>query len=830
MIFLMNRKLLCTTLLLIFIGIFACPYKSSASHAAGGELLYEWLYGDTYRVVFKFYRDCTGMNEPQFQQLCIYNSCNNTSVTTNMQKTILISGGRPNGSQVDVGCPGYKNTCADINSTIPGYREWWYEDTVTLSGKCNMWRFSTSIGNRNGSNNIQGAAPLFYVEAMLNNAVYNNSSPVFSTKPVPYVCVNSLYTYNNGAIDRDNDSLVFETVMPLNGSACHIASPTVTFPAKTPALNLLSNPFQTNNTYVINAQTGNISFIPGELGPQTTAIKVTEYKNGIIVGSTMRDIQVQVLPCTSVPVTLTIDTPTITNASMVNGVIETCVYKSLNFCYDISTTVPNTVLAVSDNKDISVPAASITYANNATSTVRGCFSWTPLAADTGLKILTVTAKDSTCRAPGIAISQTFTIPIKINIHAPLPAVVSPVNICQYSPPVTLTAAGNNLLWYNSPVGGAGSATPPVAGTSLTGKQTYYVAHVPNGCESPRAPIDVYVHPSPNVELIVPEDTICAYEKILLEDSIANADTIGYLWNIDSAQLEYTANPWQVYAAWGKTGWSKIIVEASNSSCTTRDSADIYVLPTPRAFFHVYKNACITRPVVLEPTEVKATYSWKVDEFPINDTAFKPSYNIMWPTLGKRFISLTVTGENGCENTYTDSVNVHPLPIAEILPGNSNICKGREFTLKATEGFRYKYSWSPPQFFTTNSESQVSGIAEKTGHVYLDVTNEWSCTSRDSFLVNGEPCCEIVMPGAFTPDGNGHNDVFRPVNPANKILSEFLIANRRGQVIFKTSDISKGWDGTHNGQPAAQDTYNYYIRYLCDGIEENITKGTVILLR
>lgn len=752
-------------------------------------------------------------------------------MTSNMQKTVLISGGRPNGSQVDVGCPDYKNTCEDKNSNIPGYREWWYEDTVTLSGKCNMWKFTTSISLRNGSNNIQGGNSIyFHIEATLNNTVYNNSSPVFSTKPVPYVCVNSPYTYNNGAIDRDNDSLVFETVMPLSGNACHVTSPTVTFPAKTPTLNLISNPFQTNNTYTINPNTGNISFIPGELGPQTTAIKVTEYKNGVVVGSTMRDIQVQVLPCTSVPVKLSIDTLSIVNASMINNVIEACAFKPLNFCYDISTTVPNTVLAVSDNKDISIPGATISYANNATSAVRGYFSWTPLAADTGLKILTVTAKDSTCRAPGIAISQTFTIPIKINIHAPLPAVVSPVNICQYSPPLTLTAAGNNLLWYHTPVGGNGSATPPVAGTSLTGKQTFYVAHVPNGCESPRAAIDVYVLRSPQVELIVPEDTICAYEKILIEDSMANADSIEYLWKIDSAQIEYTANQWQVYASWGKTGWNKIITEASNNICTTRDTADIFVLPTPKAFFHVYKNVCINRPVMLEPTNVNAKYSWLVDDFFINDSVYKPAYSITWPSYGKRFIRLTVTGENGCQNTYLDSVNVHPLPIAEIVHSNANICKGREFTLNATEGFRYKYSWSPPQYFVTNSESRVHGVSEKTGYVYLDVSNEWNCTSRDSFFINGEPCCEIVMPDAFTPDGNGHNDIFKPINPGNKILSEFIIANRRGQVVFKTSDINKGWDGTHNGQPAAQDTYNYYMRYLCEGSDDNIKKGTVILLR
>lgn len=826
----MRLNLLSRAFIFIICTLSIVSEKVMASHAAGGELLYEWLYGDTYRVVFKFYRDCTGVNEPGNQPLCIYNPCNNTTVTTSMRKTILISGGRPNGSQVDYGCPDYKNTCEDFNSTIPGYREWWYEDTVTLSGKCNLWKFSTNVFARNGSNNIS-AGP-FFVEATLNNTIHNNSSPVFTTKPVPYVCINSPYTYNNGAVDKDRDSLVFETVMPLFGNNCQSPPMAVTFAAKLPPLNLTSNPFQTNNTYSLNTRTGNISFIPTEVGPQTTALKVSEYRNGMLVGSTMRDIQVQVMTCqnTVSPASLVLDTASILNANLVNGIIEACYNKPISFCYSISSTDTSAVFAVYDNHDISIPAASINYSNNATDHVRGCFSWTPTFSDAGLKVLTVTVKDSTCRAPGIAISQTFTIPININTSAPPPIVVSPVDACQYGPLPPLSVSGVNLLWYTTVIGGIGTPVPPSVVTSMPGKQTVYVSHTPNGCESPRVPLVINVFSSPQVELIVPEDTICAYEKILLEDSIANADSIGYLWHIESAQVEYTANPWRVYAAWSKTGWNKIIVEASNSICTTRDTADIYVLPTPRAFFHVYKNACVTRPVILEPTEVNARYSWEIDDFSINDTVFKPAYSIVWPATGKRYISLTVTGGNGCKNTYTDSVSVHPLPIAEILPDDNNICQGKEFTLNATEGFRYQYSWSPPQFFITNSESKGNGIAEKTGYVYLDVTNEWSCTSRDSFFINGEPCCELILPDAFTPNNDGRNDRFYPVNPEDKRVIEFIVANRRGQVVFKTSDINKGWDGTHNGQPAGQDTYNYYIRYTCADTEGQVKKGTVILLR
>ncbi len=802
--------------------------KAKASHAAGGELLYEWVNGTTYKIVFKFYRDCSGITESNKVNACVFNSCTNTSSTLELTKPAIISGGRPNGSQVDIGCPVYKNSCD--GGSLPGYREWWYEGTIDLAGRCNIWRFSVSINARNGSNNI-GSGDL-YVEATLNNQSQDNSSPIFSTKPVPYVCLNNPYTYNNGAVDKDNDSLVFQTVMPLTNisGACNLAGTPLVFAAKIPALNLNTNPFQTNNTFSINTQTGNIRFTPGELGPQTTVLKVIEYRNGVMVGSTMRDIQVQVLPCNSVPMAYQLDTLNIVNATLVNGIIEACINKPVSFCYDIVSTDTAAIMAISDNKYLSVPAATINYTNNATDSVRGCFSWTPTLADTGLKILTITAKDSTCRAPGISISQTFTIPIRINSFALPPGVITPQELCRYSTSLPLTATGNNLLWYSVPVGGTGSPTAPVPGTSTLGIQSFYVSHIPNGCVSPRARIDVNIIPSPTVDLQSPKDTVCAHEQILLTDIIANKDSISYLWQADSGQIEYTSDANRVYVSWPAPGKRTIFVKVSNSVCTTVDSVEVFVLPTPRAFFHVFKNTCINRPVSLEPLEANGSYHWQVDGATISDTIFKPAYSLSWNAPGKRYARLTMTGENSCSTTYIDSITVHPFPIAEILHDNPVLCQGKEFTLSAAEGYRYSYSWSPPQYFHNNTDKDVKGTAGKTGYIYLTVANAWNCISTDSFFVNAEACCEIIFPNAFTPNGNGYNDVFKAINPSGKKVVEFMVANRRGQIIFTTKDITKGWDGTHNGQPAAQDTYNYYIKYLCNNTEEAVKKGTVILMR
>ena len=146
--------------------------SANASHAAGGELTYEHVSGNTYRFTFKFFRDCTGINEPTSVPLCIYNLCSNTNVATIYLPKIVgnIPGtNTPNGTPTSSGCPGFQTSCQSPASPVEGYSEWWYQGTYTLpatAATCDQWRFNTYIGARNPSTNITGGT--FYVEAFLN--------------------------------------------------------------------------------------------------------------------------------------------------------------------------------------------------------------------------------------------------------------------------------------------------------------------------------------------------------------------------------------------------------------------------------------------------------------------------------------------------------------------------------------------------------------------------------------------------------------------------------------------------------------------------------------
>jgi gliding motility-associated-like protein len=268
-----------------------------ATHAAGGELIYELVPGQTnqYRFTFKFYRDCSGTAEPATFQMCYNNSCgvNNQSITLTKMVGNLPNG-QPNGGVVFVGCNPVPTICN--GGVLPGYREWWYQGVVTLPTTCNFWKFWVTLCCRNtGINNlVNSGAQNIFVEATFNNTAQLNlnSSPSIVASPIAYYCINTpSYAYYN-AYDPNGDSLVYESInVQTNPAGCATNAPTNIFQAPYTAL----DPFPTG--FFINPATGLIAFTTTTLGRWSFTIRVKEYRNGTLIGSIMRDIQFVVSNC-----------------------------------------------------------------------------------------------------------------------------------------------------------------------------------------------------------------------------------------------------------------------------------------------------------------------------------------------------------------------------------------------------------------------------------------------------------------------------------------------------------------------------------------------------
>ncbi|MCW3082720.1 MAG: hypothetical protein JWP12_86 [Bacteroidetes bacterium] len=134
--------------------------------------------------------------------------------------------------------------------------------------------------------------------------------------------------------------------------------------------------------------------------------------------------------------------------------------------------------------------------------------------------------------------------------------------------------------------------------------------------------------------------------------------------------------------------------------------------------------------------------------------------------------------------------------------------------------------------TTNNPAHTY-TAEGTYPVTLIVTNTQGCTDSitQNIVINGE--ATFYAPNAFTPNSNGNNDVFLPKgtgwNPARYHLWVF---DRWGNMIFDTTDMNKGWDGTtkHNSDISQTDVYVWKIQLADLKGNQRIFIGSVTLVQ
>jgi large repetitive protein len=129
----------------------------------------------------------------------------------------------------------------------------------------------------------------------------------------------------------------------------------------------------------------------------------------------------------------------------------------------------------------------------------------------------------------------------------------------------------------------------------------------------------------------------------------------------------------------------------------------------------------------------------------------------------------------------------------------------------------------------DSANSVTNLSSGTYTVIAKDSN--GCVATDTVSLPTPPCCTMMVPNAFTPNGDGNNDKLRPVGPAEIVIERFDVYDRWGNRVFSNTDNSPAWDGTAQGTNLDMDTYFYLFRYKCVLDNEVYEmKGDVILMR
>ena len=457
------------------------------------------------------------------------------------------------------------------------------------------------------------------------------------------------------------------------------------------------------------------------------------------------------------------------------------------------------------------------------------------SANAGILIYYVSQTTGNCESPRASIT------INIIATPAVPTVTSIINFCpnQTVGPLADSVSGTNLLWYANATGGTGTSASPIVQTNVfPATYIYYVSQstsAANGnCEGPRAQITVNVDNFLNVN-IGADTTICEGVSVKFFPTVTPSGAL-YQWRSLNEPNSTIDNITLLNATIKPLNNSDYVLQASIGGCVKEDTISVFVKTKPVV------NAGQTAAICLnDSTLLSASISRVMSPGFVSKYLWTPSVGIRNDSLLQTFAyptkttlyTLTATttiADYGCDFVSTGTVNVIVQPIVFANAGRDTIAvKGSPHQLQGS-GASF-YQWSSPTVTIPNPFTKNPFVILNNDAVfYLKATDNIGCTGTDTVFVKVLNGPAYYVPNAFSPNGDGQNDIFRaiPVGFAN--TTYFRVFNRLGILMFETNQYLKGWDGTYNGKPQPAGVYVWTVAGTDKDFKRVELKGTVNLLR
>jgi gliding motility-associated-like protein len=320
----------------------------------------------------------------------------------------------------------------------------------------------------------------------------------------------------------------------------------------------------------------------------------------------------------------------------------------------------------------------------------------------------------------------------------------------------------------------------------------------------------------------PGKEICKDQVVTLNASAANAST--YNWT-PAAGL---SNPAVLQPLASPAVTTTYLLTAGSGVCIKTDIVTVVVNPRPVASAGPDTVTCFDRDVQLTGSG-GLYYNWSPPVYLSSRAAQNP---VVKKPRSTTAYYLLVTDANGCTSAQTDTVVVTVLPRAQLFAGNdTSIAEGQPLQLLPQDvnntGFT-QYTWQPATGLNNAFIPNPQAILNNSITYRVRASTPQGCTGEDDVIVKVFKAPEIYVPGIFTPNNDGANDIAFAVPVGTRLFKFFKIYNRWGQLVFSTGNYRVGWDGRLNGkeQPAA--TY-VWIAEAIDFKERPIRRKGVITL-
>jgi len=293
-------------------------------------------------------------------------------------------------------------------------------------------------------------------------------------------------------------------------------------------------------------------------------------------------------------------------------------------------------------------------------------------------------------------------------------------------------------------------------------------------------------------------SVCGQQAISLESSGSFNNPV-YLWSTGANSASITVNQTGNY-------WLTV----TQDGCKATDTVSVQFKPIPKVMLGNDTGICNFSSLTLSSSQpAGSVYLWSNGSSGDSISAAAGTY---W---------LKVT-DNGC--SAADSITIFTIQKPAINMTDSAACFEDVIILPQyadSNCYHCSFLWSDG---SSESTLQVT----QAGVYYVTVSNICG-TIADTASIEYVPC-NIWFPNAFTPNGDGKNDIARIVGNLGVITNVTLaIYNRWGQRVFYTNDQYQGWDGVFNGTPQPIGTFDYMIIYYFRG-EKHLLKGTLELIR
>lgn len=776
--------------LILFIALLGSAISVRATHIVGGELYYTHLGGSQYSITLIVYRDCGpgNTNNTQFDGVAPVGIFNSNGALLEVLSMNLFS------AEVSFVPVSLNNPCFVLPPNLC-VEEAIYIETVSLPPTADGYILAYQRCCRNPSIvNIefpQDSGVTFTTQipgTNLTNA--SNSCPQFNSLPPVALCQNAEFFFDHSATDVDGDLLVYEFCTPLHGASPDNPAPPQ--PSSPPYIEVVWSsgyssgyPIDSSPAITIDPATGWMSGTANQLGQYVIGVCVSEYRNGVLLSTTNRDFQFNVTTC---------------DPNILSGLPA-----QDEFCTGLTLGFSNTsVNATFFHWDFGVPLTDADTSNledpSFTFPQPGIYNVMLIAnpswpcADTSNGFFNVVPFIE----PEI-IFESFECVNNVELYN----FSSNANVSSQAIYSWDFGPGSNPQFSSS-------STPQDIHLNQEDDQILVALTITDDSCEESTSLDIENPPNP-VASIVPQDSFCEGLTYQFYESSENTDE--YHWDFGSGGLPDLTNTQSPIWTFPDTGFYQItLVALSEFNCpdTSLITFEIYGFLNP--FFETPGPQCLDGNaydfVAEGATTDEAIFSWNFggNSTPLSSSA-SSLQNVHYNDADMYNVELTIS-ENGCTESYSDSVWVVQNPIIDFILTDPDGCPVHTvaFTDLSSAETTIGYMWNFGDGTSSSGQNPVHYYNTPGNYtVTLTINTNYGCIQTLSMVYDEQVTIfPLPIPG-FTVSP-GEVDILEPtvevVSTAENAISVYYYMSDGG--------FSDQWDFIYNWTQSGKQTIEQIV--------------------